>query len=234
LSIPDITPCIDGDEIGNMSMICWIMGFTPAQISALRASPSLVPSLVVVAEDDQRKARFDEAIKRGSPEQRKQLEANQAAFEAKLREAQAPIAEARNQLATIGALEPALSLEKSWHMLHYLFTGHAGPATAPGDLLLTGEDLGEDLGYGPARLHTEIATRDFSHFLDMQELERLQARIDFGEMRRLRVYSIPMGPGSDAEYTNELRGEVGFYFTLLREYVRGMSDKGNGLLVWLS
>jgi hypothetical protein len=39
---------------------------------------------------------------------------------------------------------------------------------------------------------------------------------------------------SDAEDENDLRDEVAFCFRLLRDYVRKMSDKGNGLLVWLS
>jgi|ERR1051326_7681029 hypothetical protein len=216
-----------------MSMICWIIGLKPAQMAALRTTPSLVRGLVVVAQDDRPKPNFDEAIKRMSPEQRKRFDAYQAALEASERKAQAATAEARKQLATLGALERPLNLEKSWHILHYLFTGHVGPANAPGDLLLTGEDLGEDLGYGPARLHSETATQAFSQFLDTQELERLQARIDLREMLRLGVYGVPMGPGSDADYANELRGEVGVYFPSLHSYVRQMSDNGNGLLVWL-
>jgi Domain of unknown function (DUF1877) len=216
-----------------MSMICWMIGLKPAQMVALRTTPSLVRSLILVAQDGQPKPNFDEAIKGMSPEQRKRFEAYQTALEASQREAQAATAEARKQLATFGALERTLSLEKSWHILHYLFTGHIGPANAPGDLLLTGEDLGEDLGYGPARLHSEIATRAFSQFLDTQEVERLQARIDLTEMRRLGVYAMPMGGGSDADYANELRSEVAVYFPLLRSYVHRMSDNGNGLLVWL-
>jgi hypothetical protein len=216
-----------------MSMICWIIGLKPAQMVALRTTPSLVRSLVIVAQDDQPKPNFDEAIKRMSPEQRKRFDAYQTALEAIERETQTAAAEARKQLATLGALERALSLENSWHLLHYLFTGHIGPANAPGDLLLTGEDLGEDLGYGPARLHSETATRAFAEFLETQELERLQARIDLREMLRLGVYGVPMGPGSDADYANEVRREVGVYFPLLRSYVRQMSNNGNGLLVWL-
>jgi hypothetical protein len=209
-----------------MSIIRWIMGVTSTQMAALRTTPSLVRSLVVLAEDDQHTTRFDEAMKGMSPEQRKQFDK----FDADLKKARA---EARNQVTSLGALEPAMTLDKSWYMLHYLFTGHIGPASAPGDLLLTGEEVGEDLGYGSARLHTETATRDFRRFLDEQEVEHLQARIDLKEMRRLRVYSMPMGSGPDEQCTKALCGDVAFYFGLLRDYVRKMSDKGNGLLIWL-
>jgi Domain of unknown function (DUF1877) len=119
-------------------------------------------------------------------------------------------------------------------MLHYLFTGHVGTSSAPGDLLLTGEDLGDDVGYGPARLHGPTETRDFSRFLEMQDLARLQARVNLREMDRQGVYAMPFGSGSDAENESELRNEVGRYFPLLRDYVRKMSEKGNGLLAWVS
>jgi hypothetical protein len=94
--------------------------------------------------------------------------------------------------------------------------------------------MGEDVGYGPARLHRPTDTRDFSHFLETQDLARLQARVNLQEMSRLRVYAMPMGSGSAAEHERELRDEVGFYFPRLRDYVGRMSDKGNGLLVWVS
>lgn len=198
-------------------------------MAALRATPSLVPSLVLTAADDERKARLNETIKKIPLEKRKQFETDQAAFEAAT---QVSVVEARKAVASLGALEPTISLDKSWYVLHYLFTGHVGPASAPGDFLLTGEEIGEDLGYGPARLHSEAATRDLRRFLDGQDLERLQSRIDLNEMRRQRIYALPLGPGSETEYKNELRADVALYFGLLRDYVRQISDKGDGLLVW--
>ncbi len=217
-------------------MIGAVLGVTPAQLNALRAAPPLVHHLVVVVRDNQLKAQIAELIKSAPPERWAQLEANQARFEQSPagREVGARAAEARREIAALGAVENVLSLEKSWHMLHYLFTGHVEPANAPGDLLLTGEEVGEDLGYGPARLHDETQTREHSRFLDGQDLARLQARIDPKEMNTLGIYAIPRGPGPDAEYENELREDVALYFPRLRDYVREMADKGNGLLVWIA
>jgi hypothetical protein len=53
-------------------------------------------------------------------------------------------------------------------------------------------------------------------------------------MGRLRVYGLPRGPRPGVEYESEVRQVVGRYFPLLRDYVRRMSDKGNGLLLWVS
>jgi hypothetical protein len=211
-------------------MICWILGITEAQINTLRAAPSLAGDLAMVSHMEGLLGRFDEALKRMSPEQRNQFEAATRP----VGDAAQSVAKARERLVALAPFEQALSIEKSWHILHYLFTGHVGPANAPGDLLLTGEDLGPDLGYGPPRLHGHTATRDFSQFLDTLDLVRLQARVNLTTMGDLGIYSMPMGRGSEAEYERELRNEVGLYFPRLRDYVRKMSEKGNGLLIWLA
>jgi hypothetical protein len=40
-------------------------------------------------------------------------------------------------------------------------------------------------------------------------------------------------PGDEALH-QMLHEEIAIYFPLLRDYVRAMADKGNGLLVWIS
>jgi hypothetical protein len=133
-----------------MSMICWVVGLSSTQIGALRAKPSLASDLAMVAENDQMRARLDEVIKRMPPERRAAFEAqyrNSVEAAPAARAVQARIGEARTWLARIGPFEQALNLEKSWHMLHYLATGHTDVSNAPGDALLTGEPLGEDAGY---------------------------------------------------------------------------------------
>jgi hypothetical protein len=171
-------------------------------------------------------------------EQRKQAEASRAEFDATPTQQQlrAQVDASRERIKPIGPFEPALSLEKTWHILHYLFTGHIwGPASAPGDLLLSGQGLGEDVGYGPARLCDSTATGKFNQFIETQDLSTLQRRVNFNEMKQLGVYGLPFGRRtSESEYDTELRDAVAQYFPLLREYVRRMSEKGNGLLLWIS
>jgi hypothetical protein len=219
-----------------MSMICSLLGISPTQIGAVRAAPSLASDLATTAEDSQQRAELDAIMQRMSPDRRQKFEGDQAALEARpeVREMRARIGAARGRAAALGPIENAISLEKSWHMLHYVFTGHLGPVRAPGDLLLTGEDLGDDVGYGPPRLHGPAATRDFSQFLEAQDVARLQARVNYREMSRVGVYAMPGGQGSEAQFESDLRNEVAWAFPLLRDYVRNMSDKGYGLLIWVS
>lgn len=206
-----------------MSMICWLQGLSPAQIKALRAAPSLANNVAIVSQS----TLFDEVAKRMSPEQK-------AAFEKAAKGARARIKEAQSRLAPIGPFEPALSIEKSWHMLHYLFTGHVDASDAPGNALLTGQALGGDAGYGPARLQDESRTRAFGDFLATQDVARLQARVNLQEMTRLKIYAMPAGSGTAAQYESELRAEVAQYFPLLRDYVGRMAAKKYGLLIWIS
>jgi hypothetical protein len=190
----------------------------------------------MAAQGAERKARFEELINRMTPERRRQVETNRATSEASaaVNLLQARIAEAGERIAALGPIEHALSLEKSWHMLHFLLTGRVDPSGIPGDLLLTGEALGEDLGYGPARLHSNTTTREFSRFIETQDLAALQARVDLEDMSERVVYAMPEGAGPRGVYEDELRNEATRYFLLLRDYVCKMSEKGNGLLVWLS
>jgi len=220
-----------------MSMMCRVLGLSSAQIGALRATPTLPTDLAGVSQSDLMMARLDEAMARMPPERRAAAEASfRASLDATpaMREARARIAEARARIAGIGPFEQPLSLEKSWHMIHYLATGHTDASDAPGNELLTGEPLGEDAGYGPARLHDEIATRNFARFLETLDLAHMLERVNLRVMNDVGVYGMPMGPGSDPQYEGGLRMEVAHYFPLLRDYVVKMSEKQNGLLIWIS
>src|SRR5882724_9594551 len=186
-----------------MSMICWVLRLSPAQIDTLRATPSLASDLALMTQENQIWAQLDESTKRKPLEDQKAFEEQrQASAEAMpgAKEAQAQTAEAHARLAVMGPVEQALDLQKSWHILHYLFTGNIDDSSVPGSALLTGGPLGEDLGYGPARLHDVRETRDFGHFLETLDLARLQARMNVREMTRLGVYSMPMGLDSDTEH----------------------------------
>ena len=210
-------------------MICSVLGVTPAQISALRARPSLVRDLVLVVRDNQLKALLEDVIRHTPAERQAELVARQTRFEQSPAgsELSARTAQARAATAVLGPIGSELGLESSWPLLRFVLTGGA-----PGDLLLCGGNIGEDLGRGPARLHDEAQTRELSQLLAQQDVEQLSARVDLNAIADLDVFALPEEPGPD--YENELRAEVGIYFPRLRDYVLTMADQGNGLLVWLS
>src|SRR5262249_60003757 len=79
--------------------------------------------------------------------------------------------------------EPApkgISLDKAWHGLHYLLCGAAEPAPGPlGQAVIGGTEIGDDLGYGPARYFTAAQAAGIARALQAPRLEaRLRARFD--------------------------------------------------------
>jgi uncharacterized protein DUF1877 len=198
-------------------MIGSVLGLTPAQIKALRAAPSLVHDLALVVHDHRWRALFEDALQHAPADRRAELEARQVHFGQSPagREAAAREAEAHLAIETLGALESALSLQTSWRLLHFVLVGDVGATGSLGDLLLNGESLA---GSGSARLHGEAQTRELSRFLEAQDVEQL-----------LCAHDMPQWQGSD--HDGDLREEVGRQFPQLRDYVRAMADKGNGLMI---
>jgi len=57
---------------------------------------------------------------------------------------------AAKRKADIG--DTAVELDKAWHGIHYLLTGGAEPnGTLASKVIMGGENIGPDLGYGPAQ-----------------------------------------------------------------------------------
>ena len=182
-----------------MSMICNVLGVSPAQMAALRANPDLASYLAMHVD------------------------------EVPMGRSAAP-----STLTALGPVETPLDLHKSWHLLHYLFAGDIEPTGAAESALMGGEELGEDLGYGPPRLHDAAATAAFGAFLKQLTSEKLQARLNLEEMQRAGVYAIPMGLRVTKRDEDDLREEIAAYFGPLREYVLKMVARNHGLLIWLT
>jgi hypothetical protein len=89
--------------------------------------------------------------------------------------------------------EPApkvVSLDKAWHGLHYLLCGAAEPAPGPlGQAVFGGTEIGDDMGYGPARCFTVAETAEIAQALQVPGLETtLRDRFDSEAMERIGLY----------------------------------------------
>jgi len=146
-----------------MSMNCSLLGLTPAQVARLRADPSLAPAVIDVL--------YEPALPRQLADQRPQLERQ-------MKEELSRAARARDRLGGFGSLEESFELGITWHVLHYVFTGGVGGEPLPVGALLGGDEVGLDVGYGPARLLQEDAVGQFNDFLNATSVERLQERVD--------------------------------------------------------
>lgn len=125
----------------------------------------------------------------------------------------------------------ALHLDKSWHILHWLYTGQAWGGPMPAAMLLEGgREVGEDLGYGPARIVTAEPTAQFAQFLAGQSVAALQARIDARAMMQNNIYCVD----DDGIATRtDIAAEVAHYAPLLTKHVQDAAQKQQGLLIWM-
>jgi hypothetical protein len=194
-----------------------------------------------------RKERDSQRLKSMSPEEREDFENQQRRWRESrassldhMLEDERRIDESRARIAGIGVLEEPLDLGKNYRDLHYAFTGHSvdttDPSDAPGDALMTGEYLGKNLVYDPARLHDVAATREFARFLNGLDLAQPQARLD-------RAWARMSDGVTDHRILELLNGQRALefrhasfsaVFLALRDYVTRMAEQQFGLLIWLT
>jgi hypothetical protein len=114
-------------------------------------------------------------------------------------------------------------------MFHFVFTGQAQGGTPPASLLLEGgEEIGDDLGYGPARLLDPAATAAFAGFVGALTVDELKRRLDGVRMAALSIY-----PAFDADAADEYGDDVEHYFPQLRDHFAAAAKAGEATLVWL-
>lgn len=127
----------------------------------------------------------------------------------------------------VEATPRVLDLHKSWHALHFAFTGRAEGGALPAAALLSGgTEVGRDLGYGRARIVAESPTRDFAAFLAGLDVVALAARLDPAAMRAQGVYGASRSRA-------RLLDEFAYEFPRLRDHVTAAARGRLGLLVWM-
>jgi len=131
----------------------------------------------------------------------------------------------------LGEPEHSIDVDKSWHGLHYLLTGHAGEAHGPlAQAILGGESIGEDLGMGPARILTPSQVKEIAAELGQLTDEDLRARYKPVEMTALQIYP---------ELIWERDGEDSFAylvanFEVMAAFYREAAARGDGVVLLLA
>lgn len=120
-----------------------------------------------------------------------------------------------------------LSLEKSWHGLHYLLTVSPWEGKPPLSFIVNGgQDISPDLGYGPARLLSSQFVKELDEALAEITIDDLWQRFDPAKMFEEKIY-----PEIWDEPEQELKEEYGWYFNDLRGFVRSASGSDDSILV---
>jgi len=119
-----------------------------------------------------------------------------------------------------------VSLEKSWHGLHYLLTGEAWEGTGPLAFLLGGgEQLGDD-DESPLRWFSPAEAREIHGAISKLSDQQLWSRFDAQEMENQQIY-----PGIWDEPESDLKDEYLEYFHRLKQVVAAAVKSDQGLLV---
>lgn len=123
-----------------------------------------------------------------------------------------------------------LEIDKAWHGIHFLLTGTAWESSLPlGFIVAGGVEVGDDLGYGPARALRSEDVLKIETALEPLKTEELRQRFDADRMTELEIY--PFGWSQDPD--GELEYLLEFY-TEMRAFVRRTAERRHGLLVYLS
>jgi len=119
---------------------------------------------------------------------------------------------------TPGDLGEPLSILKAWHGLHFLLAGTTyEPSAGAGSAVLGGEDLGEDLGYGPVRALGEEEVAAIAAALELVAPEVLLGRYDAEAMEAAQIYPGGWSESENGDWLVEAHEAVCEYYLRARD-----------------
>lgn len=129
-----------------------------------------------------------------------------------------------------GEPEHQLDVDKAWNGIHYLLTGTSNEGEGPLALAIKGgQEIGDDMGYGPARFLLPEEVQAVAQALERLTLEQLKKGFKPDAMTTGGVYpeNIWTEEGEEAlDYLLE-------HYQALVDFYRDASARGDGALLWL-
>lgn len=123
-----------------------------------------------------------------------------------------------------------LDIDKAWHAIHYTLNGQAWEGEEPLSLVvLGGEEIGGDVGYGPARYLNPVQVRTVAQALAAITPEVFSARFNPAAMDAAEVY-----PQNWADDGPDGLDYVLHHYNLLSSFYQAASDRGDAALVFLN
>jgi hypothetical protein len=151
-----------------------------------------------------------------------------------LTKAHAAMAAPPSGAASIPSPGAIVDLHKSWQILHFVLTGTPESGPAPLNILLAGgEEVGEDLGYGPARIIDARAMHDFAKALANFELDDVVKRLDIERMAAVGVYCVDKDDDREAQAL-DLEEDMRHHFPALKAFAGKAAGERQGALIWMS
>jgi hypothetical protein len=125
-----------------------------------------------------------------------------------------------------------LDVDKAWHAIHFLLTGSAWEGDPPLNfIVIGGSDVGDDLGYGPARGLSSDEVRNLAGALRAIPPDALLQRFDPAALTAANIYpEIWDRPPEE----DDIRGYVSEYYDQLRSFVLDAAVEDEALLIAMS
>jgi hypothetical protein len=119
-----------------------------------------------------------------------------------------------------------LLLEKSWHALHFLLTEKIEGGNPPlANAILGGTNIGEDLGYGPARYLTPDEVKDVSKALLKISSEKLKTKFNVKKLQSNEIYPAVWEK-------NSIEWLLDFYEKMV-SYYQEAAKNNQAMLLWI-
>lgn len=126
-------------------------------------------------------------------------------------------------------LEYYLDIGKAWHLIHFLLTGEVwNKVGILGNVIMGGEEIGDDVGYGPARYLNPLEVKEISDALKLVKEDELKAKFNPDEILKKEIY--PFLSKCDAE---DLKYTLS-YFRQLKDFYQRCADNGNIMLIYIN
>jgi hypothetical protein len=123
-----------------------------------------------------------------------------------------------------------IDLDKSWHAIHFTLNGKAWEGDEPLFLtILGGTEIGEDVGYGPARYLRPEQVKAVAAALTGISPENFVARFNPSELVAAEIY-----PEIWTDEDDDGSEYVSSYYSDLREFYRAASERGDAMLIYLN
>lgn len=124
-----------------------------------------------------------------------------------------------------------LDVDKAWHGIHFMRTGSADGGEEPLSLaVLGGEEVGEDMGYGPARILAPQQVQSIASALTSLGESGFRSRFAPQKMETAGIYPEVIWVRDEQEALDYVMEN---YEHLVAFYANAAS-RGDGVILWLS
>ena len=122
-----------------------------------------------------------------------------------------------------------LDLDKTWHAIHFTLNGKAWEGEEPLFLtILGGEEIGEDIGYGPARYLLPDQVRVVAQALSSITPDDFAVKFDPSALAVAEIYPDIWSEGAEAlEYVQS-------FYKDLRDFYIEASERNDSVLIYLN